>query len=363
VHPNTAVNLVKFQNSFFLIPNLLAVVTHFVDIGGPIAVAGVGVEEESRGAGASHSAARAGALQEHGAVTLDGDDLASGGALAGFRLGWSGAGSLRGSWAAGGVGSGSAGDVGLGGFDGDFAVEEDVDDGGEKRIFALPAERALEVVEIQSPDHTAGKTLILDVLGLDANSFGVIVGDPLISTISIHHFVLGMILGGPAILNVLADFVVRNESLFTGVSSGSARAFSRSSHAGLRFVGQSESSAVSAQSHDELVGGKSQLHEVVDGPIDVQETVVSGLVGARVQRDVSTSVLLPGSVEIVGHEVDKVHFFGEFGDFVSRVNRRFTTTNGGGQEEALFTTGRGFGIESGSEFLDEDSECLFVFWF
>ena len=58
-----------------------------------------------------------------------------------------------------------------------------------------------------------------------------------------------------------------------------------------------------------------------------------------------TSVFLPGSVEIVGHQVDKVHFFGEFGDFVSSIDRRFTTTNGGGQEEELVASGSSLSVE------------------
>jgi len=203
-----------------------------VDIGWPITVAVGGVEVEARRAGASHAAGGAGTLDKVLTVALDGHHLPGGCAFTGLARGGTD------GWRSGFDGSlggddDITGGVGSWGFDGDFAVEENIDDGGEKRIFALPAERALEVVQIQSPDHTAGESLILDVLGLDANSFGVVVGDPLISTIGVHHFVLGMILGGPALFDVLADFVVRDESLFASVSSSGTRTFSRGSHASL----------------------------------------------------------------------------------------------------------------------------------
>ena len=152
-------------------------------------------------------------------------------------------------------------------------------------------------------------------------------------------------LGGPSVLDVLADLVVRDESLFAGVSAGGASALSGSSHAGLGLVDEGESSAVGSQSHDELVGGKSLLDEVVDGPVDVEGAVVSGLVGSGVEGDMGAGVLLPGAVEIVGHQVDEVHFLAELGDFVGGIDRGFTAADGGGEEEALFAGGSGFGFE------------------
>jgi len=298
-----------------------------VNVGGPIAIAGGGVKEKSRRAGPSHATVAARALEEVRAVVGDADGLSGGRAFTGFRL------RGLGRWFVG-VGSGSVCGFGWlgsagGRHDRDSAVEENVDDGGEKRILAFSAEAALEIVEIQSPDHSSTETFFLDVLRLDTDGSGIVVSDPLISAVGVHDFVLRMVLGRPTALQVLADFVIGEESLFAGVLAGGAGAFSRRPHA--RFGrGERESSAVSAETHDELVGGKAQLHKVVDGPIDVEQAIVAGLVGARVKGDVSAGVLLPGAVKIVGHEVDKVHLLGQLGDFVSGVDSFLTAADGGG---------------------------------
>ena len=153
-------------------------------------------------------------------------------------------------------------------------------------------------------------------------------------------------LGRPTVLNVLADLVIREESRFASVTAGDARALGRRSHARLRFVDESESSAVRAQAHDQLVGGKAELDEVVDGPIDVEEAVVAGFVGTRIEGDVSAGALLPGAVEIVGHQVDEVHLLGESGDFVGGVDGTFAASDGGGQEQTRFTGRVSLGVES-----------------
>ena len=128
-----------------------------MDVGRPIAVAGVGVEEEAGRAGAADAAGGAGALDEILAVVGDADGLSGSGAFAGLRLGLG----LGGLGVGVGVAAGGLGGFGSGrrGFDGDTALEEDIDDGGEERVFALAAEAALEVIEIQSPDHATSESL------------------------------------------------------------------------------------------------------------------------------------------------------------------------------------------------------------
>ena len=84
--------------------------------------------------------------------------------LASFRafawLGLGGHDGLLGGLGAGLVPGGLGGlGAGGGGHHGDATLEEDVDDGVEERVFALAAESALEIVQVQSPDHTAGQTL------------------------------------------------------------------------------------------------------------------------------------------------------------------------------------------------------------
>jgi len=167
-----------------------------VNVSWPVAVAVVSVEKEAGWTGASHAAGSAGALDEILTVVGDTDGLPGCGALAGF---WLGRLSSRG-FGARGMRMGATGMIGVGlrGFDGDTSLEENVDDGTEKRVFAFAAEGSLEVVEIQGPDHTSAQTLILDVLSLDADGSGIVVGDPLITSVSVHDFMFGMILGGPA---------------------------------------------------------------------------------------------------------------------------------------------------------------------
>ena len=74
---------------------------------------------------------------------------------------------------------------------------------------------------------------------------------------------------------MLADFVVRDESLFSGVLAGGAGSLGGGAHAGLGLVHESEATSVSPQAHDQLVGGQTQLHEVVDGPVHVERTIVT----------------------------------------------------------------------------------------
>ena len=66
-------------------------------------------------------------------------------------------------------------------------------------------------------------------------------------------------------------------------------------------------------------------------------------------------VLLPGAVEIVGHQVDEVHLLAEGGDLVGGVDGVFPAADGGGQQQALFTGRGSLGFESLLKGNDDDA--------
>jgi hypothetical protein len=247
-----------------------------VDVGGPVADAAVGVEDQASGAVASNATRVGGALQEGGAVVLDTDDLSGLRAFPGFWDDWC----IGDDWTTGdnSTATTSLGWFRLWGFDWHLAVEEDINDGFQKGVFAFTAERALEVIQIQGPDHTTSKAFVFDVFRLDSDGVNIVVCNPLVSSISIHAFVFVVVDCGPATLEVLANLVIGDESLLSGVFAGGACTLGGCAHSGLAFVHQSKAAAVGAHAHDKLVGGEALLHEVVDGPVDVKEAVVSGFV-------------------------------------------------------------------------------------
>ena len=81
--------------------------------------------------------------------------------------------------------------------------------------------------------------------------------------------------------------------------------------------------------------------------------------GGRFQREERTVVAdlsLPVSVEVVGHDVEKVDVLDDFGDVVTCRNCLRAGRHGGRQQETRQLVGDGFTLESQSQLFNETEE-------
>ena len=101
----------------------------------------------------------------------------------------------------------------------------------------------------------------------------------------------------------------------------------------VRGVVQFEGSAVDRETKHDLAGWEAAGDPVLDGGVDVEEVDVISL--AMVHGGVVTGLLVPRSVEVVGHQVKLVKRFSETRDVVSGINDGLTGRHGSTKSKSM----------------------------
>ena len=101
----------------------------------------------------------------------------------------------------------------------------------------------------------------------------------------------------------------------------------------VRGVVQFEGSPVDRETKHDLAGWEAAGDPVLDGGVHVEEIDVVSL--AMVHGSVVAGLLVPRSVEVVGHQVKLVKRFSETRDVVSGINDGLTGRHGSTESKSM----------------------------
>ncbi|OXU30603.1 hypothetical protein TSAR_007815 [Trichomalopsis sarcophagae] len=210
---------------------------------------------------------------------------------------------------------------------GDDTVTKSVVDGFEER--ELLTADTLEVVGLDRPGHHTAEVELVHKT----------------SFLGVGHLLLLVVLDVPVLVEeLLADLVVAQHTALLGVGSSTGWAIGGGANSVHMRVGQSEAATVERNTQDELFGWGALLQPVVDHSL-LEKICLLMLVLSMTQnsavdrcifgRSINAGLLVPETVEVVGHEVDEVQVLGNCSDVIRLAGGTFSSTNGSTEDQTF----------------------------